>query len=362
MQQDIYPELKSTVEFFPMERGLFHVYDGETSRHFKLGAQEVSWLKALDGATAKEQLRGSVIPEEYFDDFFRHLRQMDLIRGSGKREKFNPLKIKFRLFNPDPLLSKYDLLSKIYSVMLFMATPVVVLCNILLIAFWWQRLSTIGINVQLTVPLVLTFYCCAVISGICHEFSHAMVAKAHGVHVPTIGFMFLLFYPAMYADVSGINLLSKRADRVKVLIAGVCSNNLILFLALAVFTMTGSDAVRLYAGVVISVNLTFALYNLLPFIQFDGYFILSELFEERRLVETSYRSILTRQDLRLERILFFGLSNLFMIAIIYLLANGIRTRLLGVIGPLWADLSGILLFGAAMALIFWQRLRDAVAR
>ena len=355
------PRLKSSVSFFPINDNLFHVYDSHTSRHFKLGRQEVDWLRRFDGRASSDDLR-KVVPLEYFDDFLGHLQRMQLVEGSETPRKIDPLKIKARLFNPDPLLDRSVLFCKIYSAMLFMATPLLILANIAMIGLTWNRVNALNATMLFSPPHVLFFIGCVIISGMLHEMSHALVAKAYGVHVPAIGFMFMLFYPAFYADVSGINLLTKRDERIRVLIAGICCNNAILFFALSMLLISPSETVASFLAIVVVINLMFGLFNLIPFVEYDGYYVLCELLGDPKFAVTSRMAVLTRRDVRLANLLYFAVSNLFIAATIFLLVNAIRGFVLPWIGTVAANSGAIVLFVAAMGIVSSRMLRSSGVR
>ncbi|WP_116090263.1 M50 family metallopeptidase [Sphingomonas crusticola] len=355
------PRLKPSVSFFPINDNLFHVYDSNTARHFKLGRQEVDWLRRFDGQASSDDLR-KIVPMEYFDDFLGHLRRMQLIEGSEAPRKIDPLKIKTKLFNPDALLDRSLLFCKIYSAILFMATPFLVLANLAMIGMTWTRVNELNATMLFSPSHIAFFVACVIVSGMLHEMSHALVAKAHGVHVPVIGFMFMLFYPAFYADVSGINLLAKRDDRIRVLVAGILCNNAILFFALAILVISPSQTVASLAAIVIVANLMFALFNLIPFVEYDGYYILCEMLGDPKFAVTSRMAILTRRDVRLINILYFAVSNLFITAIIFLLVNAVRGFVLPWSGAWVANAGAVALFAVAMVLISQRMLRSSGVR
>ena len=172
----------------------------------------------------------------------------------------------------------------------------------------------------------------------------------------------MLFYPAFYADVSGINLLTKKSEKIRVLVAGVCCNNAILFFALPVLLTSPSETVAALAAILAVVNLSFALFNLIPFIEYDGYYILGELLGDQRFGHNIRMSILTRSDLRLFSVLYFVVSNLFVASIIFLLVNTLRGFALPWIGATLANTGAIALFMAALGLVSSRILRSSGVR
>ena len=46
------PKLRPEVQFFSMGSAIFHVYDPSTGKHYKMGEQEVGWLKLTRSSTS----------------------------------------------------------------------------------------------------------------------------------------------------------------------------------------------------------------------------------------------------------------------------------------------------------------------
>ena len=236
------PKLKDTVHFFPIEKNMFHVYDAATARHFKLGAQEVSWLRLLDGNTPPDALRGK-IPLEYFDKFMGHVVRLGLLDGSGVKKKFSPLNIKVLNMNPGKLLDAAGRFAVHYRHFLQWASLPLLVLNFFALTLAVPQVERLRGTMSFSGWTVGSYLLCILVSGLVHEGSHALVARSFRVHVPRVGVMLFVLHPSFYADVSGINLLSRRDQRVMVLLAGVMGNNLLVSLlqSMGVDTETFGD-------------------------------------------------------------------------------------------------------------------------
>ena len=133
------PKLRPEVQFFSMGNAIFHVYDPSTGKHYKMGEQEVGWLKLLDGSRAKDEYRGE-IPEEYFDRFFAQATHLGLLNGTATKRPFDVFKMKVGTYNPSRLLDGMADGAVLYRRCLTGTFPILVVLNIALFAMTWSGL------------------------------------------------------------------------------------------------------------------------------------------------------------------------------------------------------------------------------
>jgi molybdopterin/thiamine biosynthesis adenylyltransferase/Zn-dependent protease len=127
----------------------------------------------------------------------------------------------------------------------------------------WQILALIG----------LVFLATAV-----HEFGHALVCTLYGAPVRSMGIMLYYFQPAAYADVTDSWRLKNKWHRAAISAAGVYVQALVVAVTAAILLVLRihgkrSDLLLLYCGI----NLATMIFNLLPFVKLDGYWILSSI-------------------------------------------------------------------------------------
>jgi len=121
------------------------------------------------------------------------------------------------------------------------------------------------------VDLLIVFGLSAV-SAMFHECGHAAGCRYGGARPGVIGVGICLVWPSFFTNVTDSYRLS-RAGRLRTDLGGLYFN-LIFILALAgIYTATSADVLLL----VIAVTHLEMLEQLLPFVRFDGYFILSDL-------------------------------------------------------------------------------------
>ena len=112
----------------------------------------------------------------------------------------------------------------------------------------------------------------SVLSAVFHECGHATGCRYGGARPGVIGIGIYLVWPSFFTNVTDSYRLS-RAGRLRTDLGGLYFN-LIFMLALAGIYVATSDQVLL---LVIAVTHLEMLEQLLPFVRFDGYFILSDL-------------------------------------------------------------------------------------
>jgi len=158
-------------------------------------------------------------------------------------------------------------------------------------------LSLLQNDVQLGVILIITL----VFSLSFHEFAHAYAAYKLGdntaayqgrltlnplAHLDPIGSLMLLFIGFGYAKpvpVNPVNLKNPRVDMMKVAFAGPLSNLFLCFISCLVMRLMGSDIFVMHAdysvqlssvGLVLYIfaiiNMTLAIFNLIPIHPLDG--------------------------------------------------------------------------------------------
>jgi len=147
-------------------------------------------------------------------------------------------------------------------------------------------------------PQGLLFYGIALTgTKILHELGHAYTAKRFGCRVPTMGVAFLVLWPVLYTDTTDVWRLVSRRQRLAVGAAGMAAElTLAVFATLAwSFLPDGPLRSAAYFLATVSWVATLAI-NLLPFMRFDGYYLLSDLLDVPNLQDRAFR--LARWNLR----------------------------------------------------------------
>jgi len=112
----------------------------------------------------------------------------------------------------------------------------------------------------------------SVISAAFHECGHAAACRYGGAKPGRIGVGIYLVWPSFFTNVTDSYRLSK-SGRLRTDLGGLYFNLIFILILAALYTATSSQVVLL----VIAVTHLEMLEQLLPFVRFDGYFILSDL-------------------------------------------------------------------------------------
>ena len=122
-----------------------------------------------------------------------------------------------------------------------------------------------------------------------HEFGHGLTCKNYNGEVHEMGWLFLVFNPFLYCNITDSWTFPSKAQRLLVTAAGMMTE--ILFAALAAivwyFTDQPGFVHALAFNVVIACSVSTVLFNANPLLKFDGYYILMDLIEVPNLRQRS---------------------------------------------------------------------------
>lgn len=117
-----------------------------------------------------------------------------------------------------------------------------------------------------------------------HELGHALVAKHYGCHVASMGVAFLVMFPMLYTDATDTWRLKNDHDRLRVSLAGVLTELSIAVVATVAWGLLPDGPLRQAAFFLATASwITSLLINLSPFMRFDGYHALSDIWGIRNL-------------------------------------------------------------------------------
>jgi putative peptide zinc metalloprotease protein len=139
-----------------------------------------------------------------------------------------------------------------------------------------------------------------------HEFGHGLSCKHFGGECHEMGFMLLVFTPALYCNVSDSWMLPNKYRRAAIGAAGMYVEMIIA--SLATFVWWFSDPATTLNNICLSVmficSVSTVIFNGNPLLRFDGYYILSDLAEIpnlRQKATTALRRLMVDWCLGLEQ-------------------------------------------------------------
>ena len=121
-----------------------------------------------------------------------------------------------------------------------------------------------GLFLLVTVLLLL--------SGFFHELGHATATRYGGGSPGVMGVGIYLAWPAFYTDLTDSYRLNRR-DRLRCDLGGVYFNAVLIVVAGVAYTTTGFAPLVVF----MVVSQAMAMYQFLPFVRLDGYYIMSDL-------------------------------------------------------------------------------------
>ncbi|MEM7784171.1 MAG: efflux RND transporter periplasmic adaptor subunit, partial [Planctomycetota bacterium] len=182
----------------------------------------------------------------------------------------------FRLFNPNPLLSRLLPYSDwIFSVPFLLIWLIFGVWTATIAYLKWDQLGAASSGIlsgYSWIWLMLTW----VLLKVVHEFAHGIACKRYGGEVPEAGILLLLFTPMAYVNVTSMWRFSNPRHRMIVSVAGMYVELFLSFLALVVWNYTDGVTASIAFNVFIMASVTTLLFNANPLMRFDGYFLLSD--------------------------------------------------------------------------------------
>ncbi|NNJ84689.1 MAG: M50 family metallopeptidase, partial [Gammaproteobacteria bacterium] len=128
-----------------------------------------------------------------------------------------------------------------------------------------------------------------VVAKFAHEFAHAYTAKHFGCRIPTMGIAFLVLWPLFYTDTTETWKLQARRQRMMVGAAGMMAELTLAAYATLAWSFLPQGGLRDAAFTLAAVAWISSLaINLLPFLRFDGYYLLSDWLEIPNLHQRAF--------------------------------------------------------------------------
>lgn len=278
-------------------------------RYFKLGVGAMRLLRRWTLGDSEQVLHaantdpGQPLGAGDVEGMLRFLRSHDLIvaqdaeqRGSfalkaaSQRQGFwksllhQYLFFRVPLWRPDAFLNRtWPWLSRYGPGLLRYGLPVLLAFGVFLVARDWQRFIATFPHL-FSLGGVLSFGIALTFAKLCHEFGHAYMAKRAGCRVQSMGLAFMVMFPLFYTDVSDAWRVNDRRSRLLIGAGGVLAELLLACAALLAWSLLPDGALRSAVFMLASATwITTVVINLNPFMRFDGYFLLSDLWDVENL-------------------------------------------------------------------------------
>ncbi|MBU3055931.1 biotin/lipoyl-binding protein [Pseudomonas indica] len=302
------PALRPDLQLSPAEPALdgspqWTLADPVRGRYFKLGSAAMRLLRHWTQGEARRVLAaanrepGVSLQESDLEELLRFLRGHDLISAADPEQRASYetkaaaqrhglwktllhqyLFFRIPLWRPDAFLNRaWPWLERHGGALLRIGLPLVLVLGVFLVARDWERfLATFphlfSLGGALAFGVALGF------AKLCHEFGHAFMAKRAGCRVQSMGVAFMVLLPLFYTDVSDAWRVNDRRSRLLIGAGGILAELVLACVALLAWSLLPDGALRTAAFMLASATwLTTLAVNLNPFMRFDGYFLLSDL-------------------------------------------------------------------------------------
>jgi putative peptide zinc metalloprotease protein len=304
------PALRADLQLSPASPTLdgapqWTLADPLRGRYFKLGAAAMRLLRHWQLGDAEHVLHaanrepGLSLGNSELEELLRFLRGHDLIAAldSEQRESYTSkaahqrqglwqkllhqyLFFRIPLWRPDAFLDRtWPWLNRHGPGLLRYGLPVLLCLGVFLAARDWERFIAtfphlFSLGGAVSFAIALTF------AKLCHEFGHAYMAKRAGCRVQSMGLAFMVMLPMFYTDVSDAWRVNDRRSRLLIGAGGVLAELLLASIALLAWSLLPDGPARTAAFMLASATwITTLVINLNPFMRFDGYFLLSDLWD-----------------------------------------------------------------------------------
>jgi putative peptide zinc metalloprotease protein len=202
----------------------------------------------------------------------------------------NYLFFRIPLFKPDHFLTlALPFVRFLYSKFVFWLILICLFSGLYLLVKQWD--VYIGQLIDFfSIRGIFFFGVALLIAKIAHEFGHAFTAKLYGCRVPAMGVAFLVLWPMLYTDTNESWKLGSRRKRLNIAAAGVIVELGIAAFATLAWSLLPPGSIKDMAFVMSTTTwVTTLAINFSPFMRFDGYYLLSDLWGIPNLHERSFR-------------------------------------------------------------------------
>jgi putative peptide zinc metalloprotease protein len=218
-------------------------------------------------------------------------------RKKRKRSQFmqaitNILYIKIPIFDPDVLLGKMiRYFSFVFTIWFFALSVAVMLAAILLVTTHFDtfRSKLPSYHEFFSFKTIMYLWVSLGVVKVIHEFGHGLSCKRFGGEVHEMGFLFLVFSPCLYCNVSDSWVLPSKWKRIVISAAGIYVELIIAAIATFVWwnTPTQPFVNHMALSLMVVCSVSTVVFNANPLMRYDGYYVLADWIEIPNLRERS---------------------------------------------------------------------------
>lgn len=255
------------------------IYQINRYYYYLLSAQKEENRSSVQLSKLKENFNLSDYEVEIISsEFNKFVSKLDKGRAENSRSYIKCRRILLSRIIVHRLSSKFKFLFN--SVALFILIPPITFLNIYLISS-----SSINADLFLNWPGYLIIVFAIFFLGIFHELGHASALTKYRQEPNEIGVGFYFIFPVFYSNVTSTWLLPRK-EKILVNVGGMYFQlliNSLLILLIILPVGLPYNLIQIIRSIALY-NLSIVIYNLLPFLRQDGYWIYADLFGIRNLM------------------------------------------------------------------------------
>ncbi len=275
---------------------LYTIKNLATNRYVKMGSRETDYLlKCLEYQGDKFIFGNDTQLDQDEKKFmFQKFEEWGFLNEDEEiKEKKDITKIKLCEIDPSACL---DIVPK-WIQNLFSLRGAIIILGLTVIAYYLiLRESDFVLQaatdcLHLSLGDYIIFYIMMVCTTMLHELGHAICCYKNGGKVLSMGLMLFFLMPCFFCDVSDIYMFKDRKKSFSVAVSGIAINYVMGTLGCILFILLAAH--NIYIPLLLFyylANLGFVVFNLIPFVKLDGYWVVSSLLEVDNLMD---KSILT---------------------------------------------------------------------
>ena len=309
-------ELEGTAQIFEHEP-YWVIKDPLSLRYYRFSREEYFIFARLQKGVTLEELkeshlqefRGAPLTNQEIGEFVRMLGGKNLLvmrspdrdevlfrnakrvrRAKWKAQIGNFMFFKIPVYDPDKLFNRViDRVRFIWTQQFFMFYLALLGVALLLVIKRWNDFSFMFSSQFFTVynlpMLLISVYFIKAL----HELGHGLTCKNYGGEVHEMGWLFLVFTPFLYCNVTDSWTFADKRRRILVTAGGIMTELFFAALAAIVWYLTEPPSFihTLMFNVVIACSLSTVLFNANPLLRYDGYYMLMDLIEVPNLRQRS---------------------------------------------------------------------------
>lgn len=252
-------------------------------KRFEISNSIHSLLKLIDGETTFNNIAekysaviGKTVSLEDIQYIFSNILEPKGLLQSSNSTKNKTKKKSSYLYFRISIISQKQLkifTSKIEFLFIPLVLKMLIISIVLFHGYFFISHSDLHINIySFNIKSIVAIYFLFFVSTLFHELGHSSACKHYGAKHGNIGFGLYLYFPVFYADVTDVWKLPRR-QRVVVDFAGIYFQLIFVVILYLIYSFTNLE---IFIYTIIAIEISF-IFNLNPFLRFDGYWIFSDL-------------------------------------------------------------------------------------